>query len=59
MEINTIYKGKINNRLFEIVDIYKHDGNDYLKVKVLQRQKNEMEFIEVTLNYFNRLSLLP
>ena len=56
-KIGELYKGNINNRLFEIIDIKNENGKDYAVVKNVEAKKGEMKQIVIESEIFKRLQL--
>ena len=56
-KVGELYRGNINNRLFEIVEIKKENGRDYIIVKNVEAKKNELIKIIVDIETFKRLQI--
>lgn len=56
-KIGELYRGDINNKLFEIIDIKKENGRDYVVVKNVEAKGNELKEIEIDIDTFKRLQL--
>lgn len=56
-KVGELYRSNINNRLFEIANLKKENGRDYIIVKNVEARKTELKEIEVDIETFKRLQL--